>query len=173
MEINEIFKLADLFYKMSARGRRRSAKKNQRRQQAQQPTRQLQQPSRQPAIKQPQQPERLPQKPAPQLQLDASLIIENALYDLFGNPPMVLVNAVSEAVYNKGGSCNLIVSNVSGSPIIKFESYNNPILANELNNKFGNQISNLLATLQAKHPTIPVNEWEFFAKGFVQLLPPQ
>lgn len=130
MEINEILKLADLFYKMS-----------------------------QPALKE-----------------DSSLLIEKSLYRLFGKPPMVLINSLSDAAYNNGnGSCDLKVSTLSGSTVVEFTktqgSVNNQYMAMELNKNFSNKILLLLQKLQKEYPQIPVNEWDFFAKGFVQLVP--
>ena len=77
----------------------------------------------------------------PILQPDTSLIIQKALYSKFGNPPMTMINSVSDNAYQNGGSASLLVETISGNPVIKFESKNNPQLAKELNSLFINKNS--------------------------------
>jgi hypothetical protein len=103
----------------------------------------------------------------PGIQADSSEIIKTALYARYGNPPMKLINALSEAAYAAKGDVSLLVETTSGRTVVKFSSDSNPAAAKELNRKFVADIKRLLVTLQKKHPNIPTNEWSFFARGFV------
>ena len=112
---------------------------------------------------------KLAQDGKPQMQADSSTIIEKALYSRYGNPPMKLINSLSDNTYTAGGSASLKVETTTGVPIVEFTSDNNKLLASELNTQWKKDILAVLVALQKSNPNIPTNEWSFFARDFVIL----